>query len=223
MPAVDIKAVSDILLFDVPNQGMEVTSLCPMVHGQANLPLVAGLDKRTDDLYRLVKQFNQVFSSSSTNIVSFYETRESRPATRDSSAGWSMSGQPVVLVGRHSAMNGLSSRKIIPINRTYSDIIKFGKWDQLYYTVFNQLSANASTAANVGSQDDFSPGSQGLRLQGSGSRLAEPNDMAILPLGTNEFSAEDTFPESICSTTLARPRSRRRPTTTQLPNALRAV
>ena len=125
MAAADIEATSGIFFFGVPNQGMDTTSLYPIVHGQSNLPIVAILDKNSYDLHRLIKKFDTVFSSSNTRIVSFYETLESCTAKQDSSRKWTMSGNPVILVDRHSATNGLSSSDIFPINRNRSDVVKY--------------------------------------------------------------------------------------------------
>ena len=150
MTAAGRNAIFAIFFFGVPNQGMDTSSLYPMVHGQPNLPLVAGLDRNNDYLYRLVKRFDNVFGSSHTSIVTFYETLESCTAKKDSSGKWSMSGDSVVLVDRHSATYGLLSSKVFPINRNHFDMVRFkNKYDTVCNIVCGQLMKSATQAPAV--------------------------------------------------------------------------
>ncbi len=146
--ALPLEATSDILFFGVPNQGMDITSLYPMVHGQLNMALLATLGKNNDHLENLVVKFNEVSSSRFYKIVSFYETLSSRTARMDSSGKWSMSGDHTVLVDRQSARSGRWD-EALPINRTHSDMIKFDRSDDVYNIVCGHLKRNIMQASAV--------------------------------------------------------------------------
>lgn len=82
-----LKSLQAVLFFGTPNQGMDITSLVPMVEGQPNEPFLRSLDYDSSELRQQAKLWDQTFVlregdilSASFLIVSFYETRESPTA-----------------------------------------------------------------------------------------------------------------------------------------------
>lgn len=210
--AFHVKATSDILFFGVPNQGMDTTSLYPMVQGHLNLAFLATLDKNNDHLEDLVAEFIKVFGSSDTRIVSFYETQTSPTAIEGPSGNWTMSGKHAVLVDRHSATSGRSQDENLAINQSHSDMVKFKRMDHEYDTVRRYLKeaarhalevickrpkillAKPSTSRLIEPQEDPSVNVQSSRPTRSVSNLPGANDVTILPFGKNEFSTSAKSP-----------------------------
>jgi ankyrin repeat protein len=200
-----LKETSDILFFGVPNQGLELSSLYPMAHGQLNLAFLSTLDRNSIHLQKLVTEFN-IFDLSDTRIISFYETRKSPTARQDSPGRWSMSGEHAVLVDRWSATSGRPWNKTLPIDRNHSDMVKFRRMDNVYNTVrgylkksakhapaviYNEprkLLANPSTSTPVEPQEYPSVNVQNPRPTRSVSNLPKTNDVTTLPFGKDELS-----------------------------------
>ena len=201
-----LKETFDILFFGVPNQGMELSSLYPMAHGQLNMAFLSTLDRNSVHLQNLVTEFNRIVLSD-TRIMSFYETCTSPTARQESPGRWSMSGEHAVLVDRYSATSSRSSNKTHPINRNHSDMVKFRRMDNVYNTVrgylkksakhapavmYNEskkLLANPSTSTPVEPQEYPSVNVQNPQPTRSVSNLPETNDVTTLRFRTNEFSA----------------------------------
>ena len=201
-----LKETFDILFFGVPNQGMELSSLYPMAHGQLNMAFLSTLDRNSVHLQNLVTEFNRIVLSD-TRVMSFYETCTSPTARQESPGRWSMSGEHAVLVDRYSATSSRSSNKTHPINRNHSDMVKFRRMDNVYNTVrgylkksakhapavmYNEskkLLANPSTSTPVEPQEYPSVNVQNPQPTRSVSNLPETNDVTTLRFRTNEFSA----------------------------------
>lgn len=66
-----------LLLFGVPNKGLEVTSLRSMVKGQPNEKLIDDLDKSSHFLRRH-NHFWKFYIPENTRVVSIYETKPTR-------------------------------------------------------------------------------------------------------------------------------------------------
>lgn len=79
---INLKSTSAALFFGVPNQGMNITALMNMVHGQPNEPLIWSLRPDSDVLAALARSWREVFTSESSRIVSFYETNVSPTAAK---------------------------------------------------------------------------------------------------------------------------------------------
>lgn len=136
--ATDLKILSAtyaILFFGVPNQGMDIRSLRAMMSGQPNEPFTAYFDKDASYLHQLVEQFQKTFPFQDSHIVSFFETKALPTAKLDSSGRWTMTGEPAVLVNRHSAKNDHpwedQRSNLFPINCTHSDMVKFCEHDEV--------------------------------------------------------------------------------------------
>ena len=75
-----LKSIHGIMFFGTPNQGMDITSLIPMVQGQSNEAFVRSLGLDSTELRQQAKQWFHVFQardgdkiSSVLEIISFYE------------------------------------------------------------------------------------------------------------------------------------------------------
>ena len=73
-------ATRGILLFGVPSQGMDISSLRTMVRGQANEFFLLSLRPGSDVLRNQLRDFRTKFPYKSCKIVSFYETELSPTA-----------------------------------------------------------------------------------------------------------------------------------------------
>jgi hypothetical protein len=61
----------------VPNQGMDISSLVPMVRGQPNEDLLRSLGKESQILRNQCREFPKAFGYQDSEIVCFYETKMS--------------------------------------------------------------------------------------------------------------------------------------------------
>jgi hypothetical protein len=78
--AANLKATWGALFFGTPNQGMDIESLVAMVGDQPNRCLVESLGKGSEVLRDLLTNFNKIFASKDSEIISFYETQLSHQA-----------------------------------------------------------------------------------------------------------------------------------------------
>ena len=129
----NFKATFGILFFGVPNQGMDISSLLSMVSGQPNLHFLSTLSKDGGLLQSLIEKFQATFAFQDSHIYSFYETDMSPTAKEGEPGRWSMTGDPTVLVDRHSARSGRSWEGThlhqLPIKKNHSDMVKFPQYD----------------------------------------------------------------------------------------------
>ncbi len=139
----NFKATFAILFFGVPNQGMDIRSLHAMVRGQPNEPFTSYFDRDAGFLHQLINKFRETFHFRDSHIISFFETKASPTAKLDSTGRWSMSGEPAVLVDRHSAKSGRSwedqRSHLYPINCTHSDMVKFCEHDDDLDVILERL------------------------------------------------------------------------------------
>ena len=130
----NFKATFGILFFGVPNQGMDISSLLSMVRGQPNLHFLSTLSKDAGFLQSLIEKFQTTFAFQDSHIYSFYETKMSPTAKEGEPGQWSMSGNPAVLVDRHSARSGRlwegNHLHHLPINSNHSEMVKFSEYNQ---------------------------------------------------------------------------------------------
>ena len=128
----NLKATFGILFFGVPNQGMDISSLLSMVRGQPNLHFLSTLSKDGGFLQGLVERFQATFAFQDSHIYSFYETNTSPTAKEGERGQWTMTGDPAVLVDRHSARSGRSWEgnhlHHLPISSNHSEMVKFSEY-----------------------------------------------------------------------------------------------
>jgi protein SERAC1 len=81
-----LNSIYGTLFFGVPNQGIEIASLVPMVKGQPNQNLLHSLGKESQILRNQYRDFPKAFDyQNSLEIVCFYETEMSPTAAQVSS------------------------------------------------------------------------------------------------------------------------------------------
>ncbi len=76
----NLKATYGALFFGVPNQGMDISSLAPMVGDQPNRSFLESLDKGSEILEEQRVKFPAAFNFRDSEIISFFETKESPTA-----------------------------------------------------------------------------------------------------------------------------------------------
>ena len=150
----NFKATFGILFFGVPNQGMDISSLLAMVHGQPNLHFLSTLSKDGGLLHGLIERFRTIIHFQDSKIYSFYETDMSPTAQEGGPGKWSMNGRPAVLVDRHSARSGRSwegDHFHFPISRNHSEMVKFSEYSEdcsIVCDILRQFGEEARTVIN---------------------------------------------------------------------------
>ncbi|KAL1645242.1 hypothetical protein SLS58_003949 [Diplodia intermedia] len=154
----NFQSLRSILLFGVPNHGMNIETLIPMIHESARRTLLYPLDESNSPTLR---EIGRKFLMATRNIPGFgsfyfYETMES-PTAIMVHGQWQMNGPPAVLVSVSSATHGTphdyGDHRVIPVNRTHSDLVKFtGLHDDVYQMVLDRLEVTLGDA-QYGPQD----------------------------------------------------------------------
>ncbi|CAH0027341.1 unnamed protein product [Clonostachys rhizophaga] len=140
------EATTSLLLFGVPNRGMDITAILSIVGEQPNAEFISSLGIGSPILEEQSKAFPALCKSTKMRIYSFFETCLSNTATMIDGK-LSITGKPVVLVDKASATHGrpweMNNQFIIPIQRTHSDLVKFdSKYSHDYEKVrgcFNEI------------------------------------------------------------------------------------
>ncbi|KEY71346.1 hypothetical protein S7711_10245, partial [Stachybotrys chartarum IBT 7711] len=178
-----LQAVYGIVFFGVPHDGMDITSLIPMVGDGPNRFLLESLSRINSQILSIQqREFELALGGQGdSEIVCFYETEESPTAQQDSAKGWAMEGPRVVLVAKASATHGRSwengPEHICAVARTHSNMVKFSPHDPEYDKVRDRLRGLAQRAL-----------SGGCRIQGSNSHfiVPYPENRYNQPIGKNQ-------------------------------------
>ncbi|KAL6835807.1 ankyrin repeat-containing domain protein [Trichoderma sp. SZMC 28015] len=135
-----LRAVYGIAFFGVPHDGMDISSLIPMVENGPNRFLLESIGLFSSQILSTQhREFLEALGTRESKIICFYETRMSPTAIRDERGNWNISGPAAVLVSKSSAThcreweNG--PQFICAINRTHSEMVKFGPEDDEYEKV----------------------------------------------------------------------------------------
>ncbi|KAK7222801.1 hypothetical protein V2G26_010804 [Clonostachys chloroleuca] len=140
------EATIGLLLFGVPNRGMDITAILSIVGEQPNAEFISSLGIGSPILEEQSRAFSALCKSTKMRPYSFFETCLSNTATMIDGK-LSITGKPVVLVDKASATHGrpweMNNQFIIPIQRTHSDLVKFdSKYSHDYEKVrgcFNEI------------------------------------------------------------------------------------
>jgi hypothetical protein len=76
-----VNSIRRVVFFGVPNRGMKISHLFPMVENQPNAPIVQSLSVGSDYLQSLDEQFSGIITHRGIKILSVYETKMS-PTTQ---------------------------------------------------------------------------------------------------------------------------------------------
>ena len=147
------KAVYGIVFFGVPHDGMDISSLIPMVGDGPNRPLVESLSRINSQILSIQQQefHTALGGEGESEVVCFYETVESPTAAQGTDGKWSMTGPPATLVTKSSAThcrpweNG--PEHVCAVARTHSDMVKFRPQDHEYDKVRERLRGLALRAS----------------------------------------------------------------------------
>ncbi|KAK3363512.1 hypothetical protein B0T25DRAFT_436789, partial [Lasiosphaeria hispida] len=147
-----VRAVYGIVFFGVPHDGMDTSSLIPMVGDGPNRSLVDSISRINSQILSIQQQefHTALGSEGDSEIVCFYETVESPTAAQGADGKWSMTGPATTLVTTSSAThcrpweNG--REHVCAIARTHSDMVKFGPEDHEYDKVRERLRGLAGRA-----------------------------------------------------------------------------
>ena len=192
----NFKATFAILFFGVPNQGMDIRSLHAMVRGQPNEPFTSYFDRDAGFLHQLINKFRETFHFQDSHIISFFETKASPTAKLDSTGRWSMSGEPAVLVDRHSAKSGRSwedqQSHLYPINCTHSDMVKFCEYDDDLDIILERLTRFVYMAPAVIKYrwENYAEVSSPLNRNPVSGRLLSSSPI-VLPASASQSSGPD--------------------------------
>ncbi|UKZ79092.1 hypothetical protein TrVFT333_006842 [Trichoderma virens FT-333] len=118
-----------LMLFAVPNRGLDNSNLMYMVRGQPNEDLVKDLKQSSRFLNMLGQRFNKYFTLDDSKIICIYETRMI-PTIQwcSETASWERTGSKVMMVPFTSAIHAGPNEKVydqIPIEADHSEIVKF--------------------------------------------------------------------------------------------------
>jgi len=132
-----IQAVYGIVFFGVPHDGMDISSLIPMVGDGPNRFLVESISRVNSQILSIQQRefHNALGQEGDAEVVCFYETLES-PTAQETDGTWAMTGPTAVLVTKASATHCLlwedGVEHICAIARTHSNMVKFGPQDHEY-------------------------------------------------------------------------------------------
>src|SRR5277367_3228294 len=76
-----LDTVRQVILFGVPNRGMKMSHLLPMVEGKPNAGLVEILSPKSTYLPKLDEQFNGIMLLRKVRLISVYETARTQVPT----------------------------------------------------------------------------------------------------------------------------------------------
>ncbi|KAL7900031.1 hypothetical protein HDV63DRAFT_370169 [Trichoderma sp. SZMC 28014] len=142
-----VRAIYGVVFFGTPHDGMDITSLISMTGDSSpNRSLIESLSRNNSQvLTAQQRDFHKALGDKgNSEVFSFYETLESPTAQQDRYGNWKMTGPTTVLVTKSSATHCRpwedGAEHICAINRTHSEMVKFGPHDADYKNVRERLS-----------------------------------------------------------------------------------
>ncbi|KND89201.1 Protein SERAC1 [Tolypocladium ophioglossoides CBS 100239] len=133
-----LQAVYGVAFFGVPHDGMDISSLIPMVGNRPNRFLLESISRvNSQVLSTQQREFQRALGrEGAAEVFSFYETSLSPTATKAETGEWEMKGPLAVLVTKSSATHCRpwedGTEHMCAIDRTHSDMVKFGQHDNEY-------------------------------------------------------------------------------------------
>ncbi|CAM1509526.1 Fc.00g032650.m01.CDS01 [Cosmosporella sp. VM-42] len=132
MDRFNLEATGGALFFGVPHRGMDNSALLSIIGSQPNREFLESLRAGSPELEKQSQTFSTVSVLAESAIFSFYETCVSGTAKMDNGR-LTMNGDPAILVTKDSANHAeTSSRFLIPINRSHSELVKFERYSDDY-------------------------------------------------------------------------------------------
>lgn len=140
-----IRAIYGVVFFGTPHDGMDISSLIPMVGDGPNRFLVESISRINSQILSIQQRdfHHALGKKGDSEVFCFYETLESPTAQQDKRNEWRMVGPTAVLVTKSSATHCRpwedGSEHICAIARTHSDMVKFGPHDPDYRNVWMRI------------------------------------------------------------------------------------
>lgn len=198
-----VSQASQVILFGVPNKGMKINHLLPLVQGQPNKALVEQICSNSSYLETLDSQYEGISYLRGTRQVSIYETSLSQiPQVsasllivikilidfQETSPGqWKRDGPFQKLVEPDSALRtGLAREnvsRLFAINKDHSNLVKFAEGDDDLHAVLGFFESPGVPVLSVASDAENMETSTGST---SGSLDDEPDFMSLLPTPDHE-------------------------------------
>ncbi|KAK0744092.1 hypothetical protein B0T18DRAFT_196285 [Schizothecium vesticola] len=132
-----IQAIYGIVFFGVPHNGMDISSLLPIVGDRPNRFLIESISRINSQILSIQqREFHRALGKEGdSEVICFYETLES-PTAQEKDGRWAMTGPAAVLVTKASATHCRpwedGAEHICAVARTHSDMVKFGPQDHEY-------------------------------------------------------------------------------------------
>ncbi|KAL7936536.1 hypothetical protein V8C35DRAFT_295770 [Trichoderma chlorosporum] len=139
------RAVYGVIFFGTPHDGMDISSLIPMVGDGPNRFLIESISHINSQIISMQQRdFHRALGKEGdSEVFCFYETLESPTAQQVGAGQWKMTGPTAVLVAKSSATHCRpwedGSEHICAIARTHSDIVKFAPHDPDYRNVIQRI------------------------------------------------------------------------------------
>ncbi|EHK18734.1 uncharacterized protein TRIVIDRAFT_66772 [Trichoderma virens Gv29-8] len=149
-------SIRGIVFFGVPNHGMKVSHLLPMVEDRPNAHLVHLLSTSSDYLQTLDEHFSGVTTYQNIRILSAYETKRSATTKKNDKGQWRRDGPPDLLVNKSSAIQK-NSELYIPIDEDHSNLVKFGVDDQDCQAIITFMHSIGTNVTSHASQKSRAP------------------------------------------------------------------
>ncbi|EJP65979.1 nacht and ankyrin domain containing protein [Beauveria bassiana ARSEF 2860] len=144
-----LRATRAIIFFAVPHSGMRIEALTEMADPSSNGPLISSLScENSPALQTLRDEFKKLCDKKQNSLgdcrfFCFSETERSSTAAQDHTGKWRMIGPKVLAVSTVSARYCPQSESddlcVCDIQRSHSDIVKFGQNDSEYDKVRSVL------------------------------------------------------------------------------------
>ncbi|UKZ79213.1 hypothetical protein TrVFT333_006963 [Trichoderma virens FT-333] len=140
-----LQTVHGVAFFGVPHDGMDTSSLIPMVGNRPNRLLIESIDRINSQILSIQqREFHHALGAKGdAEVFCFYETKLSPTAKQNQNGKWAMTGESAVLVTKSSATHCRSweagEEHMCAISRTHSDMVKFGRHDNEYDKVRDRL------------------------------------------------------------------------------------
>ncbi|KAH7108962.1 P-loop containing nucleoside triphosphate hydrolase protein [Dactylonectria macrodidyma] len=150
-----VRAVYGIVFFGVPHDGMDISSLIPMVNNGPNRFLVESIGSINSQILSIQqREFHTALGGEGdSEVFCFYEMVESPTAQKDEYGNWAMTGPAAVLVTKSSATHCRSwedgPEHICAVARTHSNMVKFRPRDHEYDKARERLKGLARRALSA--------------------------------------------------------------------------
>ncbi|KAI5788556.1 P-loop containing nucleoside triphosphate hydrolase protein [Pyronema domesticum] len=154
------KSCAALLLFGVPNRGMDNDDVLRLVRNQNNSQLLRDLGVSSPLLEVIHQNFARVFDNiPDCHVVSFYEALDSKAMEEVQNGTWKRTGQLLISVTRESATYAVPNEEFhnqISLDSDHSNIVKYDQSsDDRFIIVLTKLKEYVHKLQNEFSSDKF--------------------------------------------------------------------